>query len=145
MSFSLPPVVKQAETVRAEIERAVRRWTRDNRFGHGVELRRQAKEVVKAAHMAWRDRSNLAARLDKLVEEVDSLKLDLQLAQQIHAFNSFAQFEAIFRLARNLGQQVGGWRKQQHSKRQNPPAEQHALAERAQILSTRGASPEARR
>ena len=69
-----------------------------------------------------------------------------QLAKDLHAFRSFAQFEALIRTAEDLGRQVGGWLRAQqpsHPKGQSPaPA---SRPERAQTLSTRAASTGANR
>jgi hypothetical protein len=139
MSFQLPPVVKLAERLLVEIEKAVRRFARYHKYTVGADLRVQAMRVCKLAHRAWRDRRLQADWIAKLVWAVDDLKLNLQLVKQLQAFASFAQFEMLSRLAVDLGKQTGGWHKQQHPKSQNAgagPAPQQC----AQILSTRAAS-----
>ncbi len=132
MSFDLPPVIKQAERVRAMAEVAVASWRRDHRHDHGSELRRQAKAVVKAAHLAWTDKARRALLLAVLSDAIDELKMDLRLAQQIKLYRSFGQFEEIMRATRDLGQQCGALRKryplQQHSTGQNAAASRAAAA-----------------
>jgi hypothetical protein len=143
MPFELPPIVKQAERLMLEIEIAVRNFPRYHKYAVGAELREQARLVVRLTHRAWRDRARQADWLSRLAFGVDDLKLSLQLAKQVQAFKSFAQFEMIARIAAELGRQCGGWIKQQHSKRQNGRGSD-ARAQRPQILSSRDASPEAR-
>ena len=140
MSFSLPPVVRLAERVLADIENAACAFPRKHRYGCGEELRRSARAVAKTSHRAWRDRARVSEWTGKLVWAVDDLKLELQVAQRLKAFRSFREFEALSRLVVELGRQAGGWhRQQQHPKGQSSAAPQ-ASRERAQILSTRAAS-----
>jgi hypothetical protein len=140
MSFALPPIVRLAERLLVEIEQAVRRFpSRYHRYAIGAVLRAQAMSVAKLAHRAWRDRQNQAALVSKLVWEVDELKLSMQLGSRVRAFESFAQFEALIRLAADLGKQTGGWHKQQHPKNQNAGAG-NGSQQRVQILSARAAS-----
>lgn len=142
MSFQYPPIVKLAERLLLEIEQAVRRFPRYHKYAHGARLREQAMAVAQLSHRAWRDRKCQAQWTEKLAFAIDDLKLSLQLGKQIEAFSSFNQFEALARLASDLGRQCGGWRKQQHLKGQNGK-EPRAPSQRAQILSSRAASPEA--
>ena len=76
--------------------------------------------------------------LPHLVEEVDSLKLAIQLGQTLRLFSSFDQFQELMRSAMKLGQQVGGWNQSVHPPGQNDRA--HAPGQRAMTLSTRAAS-----
>ncbi len=141
MTFQLPPIVKLAERILLDIEQAVRRFPRYHRYSVGADLRSQAMEVARLGHRAWRAQQERPAVLERLAEAVDDLKLTLQLASQLKAFGSFAQFEAISRQAFDLGRQVGGWRKQQHPKGQNAGAD--ARPQRAQTLSSRAACKQA--
>ena len=142
MSFELPPIVKCAERMLVEIEQAVRSFPRYHKYVIGTELRQQAMSVARSAHRAWRDREHQTEHTIQLARAIDDMKLTLQLGQQIKAFASFAQFEALARVLADLGRQCGGWQKQQRSKRQN--AQASGPGQRPQILSARaaeGASP----
>ena len=139
MSFVLPPVVRLAENLLAEIERAVRQFSRYDKFAHGAELRGAARAAAKCAHRAWRDRSQLGMWTARLVVAVDDVKLELQTCQRLHSFRSFAQFEALSRLSVELGRQAGGWNRRQHPNGQNRATAQPSR-ERAEILSTRATS-----
>jgi len=138
MSFSLPPIVKEAERLMLEIEQAVRRFPRYHKYTHGTRLREQALGVARLAHRAWRDQAHRDMWTTKLVWAVDDLKLSLQLGKQIEAFASFAQFEMLARLCSDLGKQCGGWRKQQHRDSQNARADKPP-SQRAEILSSQAA------
>ena len=137
MSYGLPPIVKLAEALMRDLELAVSRFPRRFRYTVGAQLTQDAFNVATAAHRAWRAPTD---SLEGLSEAIDRLKLRMQLAQQIHAFASFAQFEALARAAANLGKQCGGWAKRM-SKRQN--GETQVSTQRPQILSSRSASSEA--
>jgi hypothetical protein len=80
---------------------------------------------------------------EELVWAIDTLKIQLQLCSRLQAFASFGQFEALARLAYQLGRQAGGWLKQKklhrHRDGQNAPGSD-ACAQRAKELSTHGAS-----
>src|ERR1700733_12109100 len=141
MAYTIPGIVKAAERFMADLEIAASRFPRAHRYTLGSDLRHQAMEVTRLAHRAWRDRTGTMAPLDALSDAIDDLKLRLQLASQVRAFVSFAQFEALARSISALGRQCGGWRKQRRAKGQN--ARPSAAAQRPPILSSRAASSEA--
>jgi hypothetical protein len=130
MNFQLPPIARVAERLLLEIEQAVRAFPRYHRYTVGAELRTEAMALAVLTHRAWRDRANQVAHVRQLVWAIDAFKLRLQLASQVRAFASFAQFEQIYRTTRELGQQAGGWRKQQSPVGQNAPARQRPAAAR---------------
>ena len=109
---SIPPIVRLAERLLADIEQAVARWNRSHRYTHGARLRDQAMTVAIVATLAWRERDRRATHVHELVRAIDVLKLCLQLGSRIRAFASLRQFEALSRLAHDLGRQAGGWAKQ---------------------------------
>lgn len=138
MTHEAPAIVKLSERVLVEIEQAVRGFARSHKYACGAELRAAARRVAKAANRAWREHSRRLELISRLVLSIDDLKLELQVSQRLHAFKSFAQFEAIARLVSALGRQCGGWQKEQHRKGQNSSTPMST--ERAQILSARDAS-----
>lgn len=141
MSYGLPPIVKAAERLMGEIEIAVTRFPRAHKYRLGEDLRRQVMAVARLAHKTWRDREHQVERLEQLAEAIDDLKLTMQLGQQVKAFASFAQFEALARLAGDLGRQCGGWQKRRSAKGQNAKAS--GPQQRPSILSSRAASSQA--
>jgi hypothetical protein len=141
MSPDLPSIIKHAEQLLVEIEKAVRRFARFHKYTYGTKLREQTMELAQLAHRAWRHSDQRGVWLGKLAEAIDDLKLTMQLGSKIHAFVSFAQFESLYRVLAQIGQQCGGWLKQ-HQKGQNA-APLNGAPQRAQILSTRTASAEA--
>ncbi|MGB1560764.1 MAG: four helix bundle protein [Sinimarinibacterium flocculans] len=143
MSPDLPVIRTLARRLLLDVNAAVKRFARDHRYDTGAELRRDAREVARAADRAWFDRDERASRIKTLVETLDDFKLTLQLAKDLQAFQGWRQFEAIWRIVEDLGAQCGGWhRHHQHLKGQNPAAPR-AAPERAKRLSVRAASIEA--
>jgi len=138
MAFHLPPAVRLAETLAAKIEQAVAKFQRAHRYSFGADLRAGAWAVLTTADRAARKPAERAQILARLVDEVDDLKQRLRLGQTLRLFNSFGQFEDLMRDAIKLGQQVGGWHKQNHPKGQD--GRSAAAGQRATTLSTRAAS-----
>jgi len=139
--FQPPPIIKAAERLLVDIENAVRRFDRYHKYSTGEDLRREAKEVMKLATRAWRERepARRGHWTGELVATVDDLKQTLQVAKLLRAFRSFKHFEYLARQAVELGQQVGGWHRQQSPEAQNAGARQ-AVPQRGKKLSTRAAS-----
>ncbi len=54
--FQPPPIIKAAERFLVDTENAVRRFDRYHKYSTGEDLRREAKEVMKLATRAWRER-----------------------------------------------------------------------------------------
>lgn len=137
MPQALPPIARLARRVRRDIEKAVEHFPRFHRYSVGKELHEGARAVAHWVHRAWRDRTQQLAHVRALVLAIDDLKVSMQLAQDVHAFASLRQFEAIYRLVSDLGRQSGGWLKALHSSGQNGRAS--APDQRAQKLSSQAA------
>lgn len=133
-----PDVAKKAERLLADIERAVRAFSRYHKYTLGSEMRTQAMTVVRMCHRAWRDHARQAHWLSELVWSIDELKLSIRIGSQIHAFKSFSQFESLIRATEEVGRCAGGWKREYHRKGQNSTGE--TPPKRAQILSGRAAS-----
>ena len=147
MNSGLPPIVKSAERLLLEVEKAVSSFPRKYRYSLGGDLRCGALDAVLLSQEAFRfsrDKGKQAAVMDRLAEAIDKIKVRLQLGQRLQCY-SFARFEEIGRIAADLGKQCGGWQKQirEHMKGQIPAAV--SRRERPQILSTGIASHEANR
>jgi hypothetical protein len=136
MRDELPAIAKHAMRVLAAIEEAVTRFPRRHRYAAGVDLRNAARHVARCVHTAWRERQQQLVRVQELSQAVDDLKLEMMLADAVKAFGSIAELEAIGRLVRDLGRQVGGWLKALQSKGQNGSAHRPPV-QRSQILSSR--------
>lgn len=108
----LPTICRDANRLLLAVEQCVRNFPRYHKYQVGADLRRQAMQVARLAQRAWRDKGQQIQHVGQLVWAVDEIKLTLQLAKTVHAFVSFAQFEACARLAVQLGKQSGGWHRQ---------------------------------
>ncbi len=139
MSFDVPAIVKQASRVLRDVEAAVRGFARYHKYSVGERMRNQAWDAAVATHRVWRAKRDRGVEMERLVQAVDDLKLGLQLAKEVHAFKSFAQFEALAREVNDLGRQCGGWAKDQQGKGQDAPLKQSS-AQRPKTLSSRDAS-----
>jgi len=142
MTFQLPPIAKTAERLLLEIGRAVPGFPRKYRE-IGKELRDQAMGITVLVHRAWRDKRNQLALIERVVWDVDALKIRMQLCSQLRAFASLAQYEMLARIARELGKQAGGWYREKSSSHPNTGQNAQggqAHAQRAEKLSTRGTS-----
>jgi hypothetical protein len=138
MAFNLPPVVKLAERLAADIEEAVTRFARRHRYTFGTRLRDSAWAVLKTADAAARRPAERPQLLQALRDAMDELKAVMQLGQRLRQFASFGQFEALMRTAHDLGRQIGAWHRQFHPQGQNAAAQ--APRQRAKTLSTHAAS-----
>jgi hypothetical protein len=131
--------VRLAESLAHAIEEAVTRFPRKHRYAFGAALRERAWSVLSTANLAALRPDRRAALLEDLRDKVDDLKLSLQLGKQMRAFVSFRQFEALYRDAAKLGQQVGGWHRSViHPQGQS--AQAAAPGQRAKTLSAQLAS-----
>lgn len=100
-----------------EVERAVRAFPRYHKYSLGTELRRQAMDVNRLVARAAQenDPARRAALVERLVWAVEDLKMSVQLAKELEAFASFAQFQRLAEQAVALGKQSGGWWKRARS------------------------------
>lgn len=138
--FQPPPIIKAAERLLVDIEQAVRRFDRYPRYHIGADLRRAAMNAYLMAGRAWNDKAHQQRWVKQLVMLVDELKQYLQVAKLLHAFKSFAQFEALIRQAHSLGAQAGGWKRSLDSSNAQNAQGQSAVVQRGQKLSTHAAS-----
>jgi len=106
------PIWRDANRLLVEVELAVRHFPRYHKYALGTDLRRQAMTVCRCIVRAATAQSETRERtLERLVLAVEDLKLSIQLAKELHAFASFAEFARLAELAVTVGKQSGGWRK----------------------------------
>ncbi len=138
MKSELPDIAKRAAHVAAAIEQAVSRFARRHRHSAGKDLRDAARHVVRCTYRAWHSRAKKLERVHELSRAVDDLKIEINIADLVHAWGSRGELEAVSRLVHELGGRVGGWLKNLQPVGQN--ASGRAPAQRAPILSSRDAS-----
>ncbi len=105
------PIWKQAVSLTRILEESVRRFPRYHKYALGTDIRQQAYKVCRlivAANAATDQRGRV---LDRLVTEVDALKLLIQMGKEIRAFTNFNDFQSAAESAVALGKQCGGWRR----------------------------------
>jgi hypothetical protein len=117
------PLWHDATRFLTETELAVRSFPRYHKYTLGSDLRRQAMNicrlVARAAQAgALAEREPLIAQL---VWQVEDVKMSVQLAKEVEAFASFAQFQRLAEQAVALGKQSGGWWKKARSAAQALP------------------------
>ncbi|MEA1053111.1 hypothetical protein U5801_25355 [Lamprobacter modestohalophilus] len=82
---------------------------RDHKDTLGTDMRRQAMTICRLVRRAAPRGDDQAARVTRLVEAVDALKLQIQLGKALHAFQSFKPFQASTdELVVAVGKQSGG-------------------------------------
>ncbi|MCI5220349.1 MAG: four helix bundle protein [Candidatus Electrothrix sp. LOE2] len=106
------PIWRDANRLLLEIEQAVRQFPRYHKYAAGADLRQQAmlicRLLVRALSAAEGQR---AEQVGQLRHAVDDLKVLIQLAKEVKAFQNFRQFEEISKLAVAVGRQGGAWHK----------------------------------
>ncbi len=120
MSSQFPPIVQIGQRLQAELDSAVRRFRKDDRYDEGARMRALATDVRRIAYRAWNTRERRAVLLDELVDRVDDLKLEIQLGKENKSFPSFREFEKIWRSIDELGMQAGAWRNSVQLRSQSP-------------------------
>ena len=105
------PLWRDANRLLLTIEQTVRDFPRYHKYTLGTDLRRQAMTVCRLVRRASPRGDDQFDRVTRLVEAVDDLKLQIQLGKELHAFQSFKQFQALTELVVTVGKQSGGWRK----------------------------------
>ncbi|MDP5137337.1 four helix bundle protein [Rheinheimera baltica] len=111
------PVWRDATRFMVEIELAVKQFPRYHKYTLGSELRQQAMSICRLVARAGQanELNEREQCLKQLVWQVEDLKVRLQLAKELEAFASFAQFQRLAEQAVALGKQSGGWWKRARS------------------------------
>lgn len=111
------PLWRDAQRLRLQAGLAVRSFARWHKYTSGSELRPQTMAVCRLVARAAQqgDVQRRVAVLQRPVWEIEDFKMRLQLAKELQAFASFAQFQGLAELAVALGRQSGGWCKKARS------------------------------
>ena len=105
-----PPIWRLANQMLLAVELAARRFPRYHKYSLGTEMRHQALRVLQSIHRAEsrRQRGRIRA-LQTLVEAIDDLKIQIQLARQLNCYASHTEFQRLAEMAVELGRQGRGW------------------------------------
>jgi hypothetical protein len=114
------PIWRDANLLMLELEQAVRGFPRYHKYTVGSEIRATVLRVCQTIHRAHSRRQSRVQLLQQLVELVDDLKMQLQLARELKAFQNYRQFQRVAELAVGLGKQSGGWLKQARAEAGRP-------------------------
>ena len=106
-----PPIYRDAKKLVVQVEQAVKQFARYNRYSLGADLREQAFKVLRLLHRACRTRDVQTKQLKNVLYAVDDVKLTLQIAKELHMFQSFAVFEQLAELVQGISKQCVGWLK----------------------------------
>lgn len=105
------PIWRDANRLLVAIEQAVRRFPRYHKYTLGTDLRRQAMNVCRLILRAADKGEDQIARVGRVVDAVDDLKLQVQLGKELKAFASFQRIPGYRRAGGSGGQAERGWRK----------------------------------
>lgn len=103
-----PGLTRCAQPAVAQM-RSRRICPRRHKYSLVKDMRRLAMTISQLVRRAA-PREDQVARVTRLVEAVDDLKLQIQLGNELQAFQSFKQFQAITDLAVVVGKQSGSLR-----------------------------------
>ena len=107
------PIWRDATALMLDMEQVVRHFPRYHKYTLGSEMRQQVMRVCRLINHAFNHPSQQAEDkrivIQQLVMAVDDLKLQIQLAKELHIFRNFAEFERLSVLAVQIGKQSGGW------------------------------------
>jgi hypothetical protein len=111
------PIWRDASRFLLDVEQAVRQFPRYHKYTLGSELRRQAMAICRLVARAAQTSEPARKRglLEQLVWQIEDIKMSVQLAKELEAFASFAQFQRLAEQSVSLGKQSGGWCKRARS------------------------------
>ncbi len=103
------PIWRDANALLVAVENAVRHFPRYHKYTLGSEMRLKAMQICRLINYAWKNKSRAPQVLPKLIDAVDDLKIQIQLAKELQALQNFAQFQQLTELTVSVGKQSGGW------------------------------------
>ncbi len=103
------PIWRDANALLIAVENTVRHFPRYHKYTLGSEMRLKAMQICRLIAYAWQNKSRTPTVLPRLVDAVDDLKIQIQLAKELQALQNFAHFQQLTELAVSVGKQSGGW------------------------------------
>lgn len=83
------PIWRSANRLLLEIEQAVRGFSRYHKYTIGQHLRETAMRIGQALHRTFSRRNSQIKKVQQVAELIDDIKMQIQLAKELHAFHSF--------------------------------------------------------
>ncbi|MCI5147797.1 MAG: four helix bundle protein [Candidatus Electrothrix sp. AR3] len=115
------PIWRDANRLLLELEQAVRQFSRYHKYTVGTDLRRQAMYICRMlVRSLSAEEGQRLHQVRQMRHAVDDIKVMIQLAQEIKAFQNFRQFELISGLAVAIGKQGGAWYRQLSKRNARP-------------------------
>ena len=102
------PIYKATFDLACEAERAVRAFSRYNKYTLGTDLRNRARALVDSVIEA-NGSTDRARVLKRLRGEIESFKVLVRLCQEVNAFSSSAVYLGLAERAVGIGRQNEGW------------------------------------
>jgi len=102
------PIYKAAFDLACEAERAVRAFSRYNKYTLGTDLRNRARALVDSVIEA-NGSTDRARVLKRLRGEIESFKVLVRLCQEVNAFSSSAVYLGLAERVVGIGRQNEGW------------------------------------
>ncbi|QEP43795.1 four helix bundle protein [Ectothiorhodospiraceae bacterium BW-2] len=109
MSHNLP-IWRDTQRLLVRIEEVVRHFPRYHKYALGSDMRRQAMRLMQLLMRALQaQNSERIEQVKELQLAIGEMKVMIQTAKELQAFQHFAQFEELSLLAVTIGRQSGGW------------------------------------
>ena len=102
------PIFKKALELNVYIDKAVRNFSRYNKYSIGSELREKSRAVLYAIYKNYFSSDKYTSLL-KLRNSIEELKITIYLANELKVFRDFKQVEILSKMVRELAKQAQGW------------------------------------
>ena len=102
------------------MENTVRGFSRYNKFTIGAEMRNLARDII-GSIIAANSASNRRLHLLQVREQVERLKVNIRICQEVKGFNSFAGYTRAVELSVAVARQNEGWLKSCNKARMPEP------------------------
>ena len=104
------PIWRDAQRLLLEVELAVKGFSRYHKYTLGTDLRRLTMDLCRLLARAVAVRGDARVEgVKRLLEQLDDLKISIQLAKELRAFQNFSTFSRITELVVSIGKQGGAW------------------------------------
>jgi hypothetical protein len=121
------PIWRDTGRLLLEVETIVRGFSRYNKYTLGSDLRSQAMVICRLLSQALRQTAQQrVSAVEQLLLAIDDIKVLIQLAKELKAFQNFTQFQRLVELAVAIGKQGGAWLRHLLRKNDQNPRFQHS-------------------
>ncbi|MBH2006912.1 MAG: four helix bundle protein [Myxococcaceae bacterium] len=104
------PIYRTAIDLVVKLDLVVRGFPQYHRYVLGTQLRNQALSVLILISEAMRPEERVQ-KVTRLCEEVETMRLLMNVGKEVKAFSSFNEFMLIMKQVIDLTRQAVGWRK----------------------------------